>query len=95
MRAAEGIERHDLRAERCAAINNRCCRYRIIQVRHFKFVDVPSLESDVPVIVELVIVGAAQPIQIVVTPHAAVDCELAPVSLDTTLSNGTEKEQAS
>ena len=64
MRAAGGIERHDLRAEGCAAICNRCGRYRIIQVRHFKFVDIPSLESDVPIIVELVIVRAAKPLQI-------------------------------
>jgi hypothetical protein len=36
-------------------------------------VDVPGLESDVPVIVELVIIGAAKPLQIIVVPYAVVD----------------------
>src|SRR6201984_1931380 len=72
MRRVGGIERHDLWAERRTATGNRRSRNRVVQVRHFKFVDVPALESDVPIIVELVIVRAAKPLQIIVAPYAVV-----------------------
>src|SRR4029077_8535259 len=72
MRRVGGIERHDLWAERRTATGNRRSRDRVVQVRHFKFVDVPALESDVPIIVELVIVRAAKPLQIIVAPYAVV-----------------------
>ena len=72
MRRIWSIERHDLWAERRAATGDRSGRDWVIQVRHFKFVDVPALESDVPIIVELVIVRAAKPLQIILAPYAVV-----------------------
>src|SRR6516165_401966 len=67
------VERYDLWAERRSASGDRGRCNRVIQVRHSKFVNVPRLECDVPVIVELVIVGAADPIQVIVAPHTVVD----------------------
>src|SRR6476646_12237455 len=72
MRRVWSVERHDLWAERRTATGDRRGRDRVIQVWHFKFVDVPALESDVPIIVELVIVRAAKPLQIIVAPYAVV-----------------------
>ena len=68
-----GIERHDLWAKWRAAVGDGCCCDLIVQVGHSKFVDVPGLEGDVPVIVELVIVGAAQPLKVIITPYAIFD----------------------
>ena len=73
MRRVGRVERHDLWAEWRSTGGDRGGGNRIIQVRHFKFVDVPRLESDMPVVVEFGIVGATNPIQIVVAPNAVID----------------------
>src|ERR1700751_4125797 len=72
MRRIWSVEWHDLWSERRTATGDRRGRNMVVQVRHLEFVDVPALESDVPIIVELVIVRAAKPLQIIVAPYAVV-----------------------
>ena len=62
MRRVWGIEGHNLWAEWCAAAGDCRDRDGIIEVWHFKFMNVPGLESDMPVVVELVVVGTANPV---------------------------------
>jgi hypothetical protein len=60
------IKRHNLWVERRSAIGDGRGRYDIIQVRYAILMNIPCFECDVPLIIELAIIPAAQPIQIVV-----------------------------
>ena len=73
-RGARRIERNKLRAEGRAAAGDNGRSRRIVEIRHIVLVDIPAFEGDVPVVVELVIVSAADPLQVVVAPLAAVQC---------------------
>jgi hypothetical protein len=71
LRKIRRVERHDVRAEwRAAAGNDRHSR-RIEGIRYVVLMQVVGFDRNVPVLVELVIVGAAEPLQVVVTPLAA------------------------
>lgn len=72
-RAVGGIERHVLRRERRAATGDDVERLGIVQVRHVVLVLVVGFHRDVPLVVELVTVGQAVPLQVVVSPLAAID----------------------
>jgi hypothetical protein len=73
LRKVRCVERYEIWAERCAAAGNNCHRRGIEGARHVVLVQVVCLEREVPVVVELVIECAAEPLQIVVTPLTAVD----------------------
>src|SRR4029077_19315422 len=67
-----GVERSELRAERRAAIGNESGDCWIVEVRYIPLVNVPGFEGDVPIVVELVIVGESDPLQVVVAPNTVV-----------------------
>ena len=73
LRKVRRIERDDLRAERRAAAGNDARRDRIVSIRHIVLVKIVGLESQVPVVVELVIVGGPEPLQIIVAPSSIID----------------------
>ena len=73
-RRVRGVEGRKLRAERSAAIGNECDCRRIVEVRYVALVNVPRFKGDVPIIVEFVIIGQADPLQVVVAPNAIVPC---------------------
>ena len=64
---------HVLRRERRASRGDDGLRRGVEQVRHVVHMLVVGFDRDVPLIVELVIVGAAVPLQVVVTILAGVD----------------------
>ena len=72
MRAERCVPGHDVERERCTAGHERD-RGRIVEVEHVVLVLVVGLERDVPLIVELVIIGQPVPLEIVVAPGAVVD----------------------
>src|SRR5262249_50798271 len=68
------IEWDELWAERCAAAGDDRGSSGIVRVRDVVLMNVPGLKGDVPVVVEFVIIGAANPLQVVVAPLAAIQC---------------------
>src|ERR1700734_1568005 len=67
------IERHVLWRERRASVQIGGLRSRIVLVRNAMFKYVVGFEREVPLIVELVVVGRAVPLDIVITPLPAID----------------------
>ena len=70
---ARRIERHVLRRERRTAGIERGKSGRIVRVEHIILVLPVTFRRDMPVVVEDVIVGEAVPLQVVVSPLAAID----------------------